>query len=421
MSVDLLLDRKALESSYRRYRTLYDHAIRTLHRNLRAMLNKYYINATIKYRIKSFESYFEKLLRLQNGQRSSILLNDLIGLRIVCPFLEDIEVTEKLLSQHFTVIEVERKALRRSFREFGYDSTHILIELPVEMLPHTMPNSGRVCEIQLRTILQEAWAEVEHELIYKAGFSILNESIKRKLASLNANLALSDIIFQELRDYQKEIIRQDEKRRETLQEKVQSTEEISLLKSVETPVVTPKAPIIPPNSALEKLLLEALEMHSNGYFDQAIAIYHQIMSQRISKKLKSIVSNHRGMAYFVKSDYNNALQDFNVAIQNDRANYRAFINRGLVYRMLHRYHEALQDFDRSLQINALQVDGYYSRALVNFDLHNFAAAIEDCEKVLNINPDYSPVHHFKRIIAAKMLLKNPSQPKGQYRKSVDQP
>ncbi len=63
----------------------------------------------------------------------------------------------------------------------------------------------RVCEIQLRTILQDAWAEVEHELVYKSDISLPNQSIRRKLASLNATLTLSDLIFQEIRDYQKEI------------------------------------------------------------------------------------------------------------------------------------------------------------------------------------------------------------------------
>ena len=55
--------------------------------------------------------------------------------------------------------------------------------------------------------MQDAWAEVEHELVYKSDITLPNQSIRRKLASLNATLTLSDLIFQEIRDYQKEIRR----------------------------------------------------------------------------------------------------------------------------------------------------------------------------------------------------------------------
>lgn len=120
-------------------------------------------------------------------------------------FLEDIEQVESLIRQHFHVIEIEHKSAGKPVNEFSYQSIHLTIELPEEQFNGFIPYSGRTCEIQLRTILQDAWAEVEHELIYKANFTMLNESIKRKLASLNATLTLSDIIFQEIRDYQKAI------------------------------------------------------------------------------------------------------------------------------------------------------------------------------------------------------------------------
>src|SRR5690606_12002199 len=61
-------------------------------------------------------------------------------------------------------------------------------------------------EVQVRTILQDAWAEVEHELIYKNHFRYPNsDSIRKKLAAVNASLSLADMIFQEIRDTQKEM------------------------------------------------------------------------------------------------------------------------------------------------------------------------------------------------------------------------
>ena len=96
-------------------------------------------------------------------------ITDLFGLRVVCPFLEDIETVAKLVSERFKVVETVRKANQHSFREFGYDSLHLVIRMPGEtQLKAPLPGTATTCEIQLRTILQDAWAEVEHELVYKS-------------------------------------------------------------------------------------------------------------------------------------------------------------------------------------------------------------------------------------------------------------
>jgi putative GTP pyrophosphokinase len=105
---------------------------------------------------------------------------------------------EKLVRSNFPVFEVERKGEEQSFREFGYRSVHLNLRL----------SSGNFCEIQIRTILQDAWAEVEHEIVYKGSFTPFDEPLKRKLAALNATLSLSDIIFQELRNYQRKLNRE---------------------------------------------------------------------------------------------------------------------------------------------------------------------------------------------------------------------
>jgi tetratricopeptide (TPR) repeat protein len=321
--------------------------------------------------------------------------------------LEDIENVEKLINANFSVIEKERKGIKRSLRTFGYDSIHLLIDLPPNSVPVRIPYTEKVCEIQLCTILQDAWAEVEHEVIYKANFSLLNEPIKKKLASLNATLTLSDIIFQEIRDYQKEIQQHGERRRESLHKKV-IIDQISILDTLERPVQQEKEykPEIPikPKSQLERLIFEALNAHSNHKFDEAIRIYSRILSMKSNRQVRSIIYNHRGMAYFVLSEYKRAMNDFSRSIEHNAENFRAFNNRGLVYRMMHQYEPALKDFDRSLEINAYQVEGYYSRALTYFDLHDFAKALEDCEKSLNINPDFIPAQHLKLVIGTKIII-----------------
>ena len=116
-----------------------------------------------------------------DGRDQPIPITDIIGIRVVCPFLGDLERAVKELASAFSVTEIERKGAERSFREFGYESIHLLVELPMELGAARPGLDVKVCEIQLRTILQEAWAEVEHELVYKNEFTPFDEPMKRKV------------------------------------------------------------------------------------------------------------------------------------------------------------------------------------------------------------------------------------------------
>jgi len=396
-------DRKEARAQYDRCRSHYTVVLRKIQRRIRDLLLRNEIEATVKYRLKRFEAYYKKLIKYNSTAQRQLRVNDVLGIRIVCPFLEDIDSIAKLVHDHFTVIEVERKGMRHSLDEFAYDSVHLLVEIPYS-LSSSLPCMRKVCEIQLRTILQDAWAEVEHELIYKADYSPLNEPIKRKLASLNAILTLSDIVFQEIRNYQRELKELGEMRRESLHEKI-AEEEISLISRVEKlpPMesVQLKMPRNPKNR-LEKLIFEALDAHNQHRYDQAIQAYSALLNMKVDPRVRSIIYNHRGMAYFVKSEYRKSIRDFTRAIDYNADNFRAYINRGLAYRMLERYERALDDFNRSLQISALHVEGYYGRALAYLDLHDYLRALEDCQEALNIKSDFIPAQRLRHVIESKL-------------------
>jgi len=398
-------ERGKLKSLYQRNRPRYDATIHKLNRRLRSLLTKNGINNTIKFRVKSFDSYFSKLRKLY--KTSAPLITDVIGLRVILPFLEDLEHAHQLIAEHFKVVDIERKGSIHSFREFGYDSLHLLIDCSQERIPDNLPNVPQVCEIQLRTILQEAWAEVEHELIYKADFSLLNDSIKRKLASLNATLTLSDIIFQEIRDFQKEVQAWGNKRKEHLQEKVLDLEGVTALSTKlakdtvdDTGVKSTK---IVHKNPLEKMIFEALNAHSNNQYKQAIELYTKILNMRPQPQTRSVVYNHRGMVYFVLSEYRKAIHDFAKAIKYDSQNCQAYSNRGLCYRIVQNYKRALDDFNRSIAIDEYQKEGYYNRALTYYDIHDYTNALADCEKTLNLEPNFVPAKHLRKMIRVKIF------------------
>jgi putative GTP pyrophosphokinase len=395
-------ERQKLHILYTRYRIQYENILRKIARRLNKLLIRSKTNYTIKYRLKSFDSFFNKLTQQRDGNSQPAFITDFMGIRIICPFLEDLEHIEKVITDNFKLLEVEHKGQKNSVREFGYNSIHLLVDIEDELENGFIPHVSRVCEIQLRTILQDAWAEVEHELIYKANFSLFNESIKRKLASLNASLTLSDIIFQEIRDYQKEIESRRQKCRNSVEEKLQ----ISIIGdaqqlAINTEAISKTMPL-KPQSDLEKLLFKALEEHSDNHFEQAVDIYSSILRMKPKPHVRSIVYNHRGMAYFALGEYTKSIKDFNRALEFNPKNTRILNNRGLVYRMIDQTDNALKDLEFSLQINEYQHESWHLRALVYSDLNDIAHALENCERALKIKSDYTPSQNLKGLLLSKL-------------------
>ena len=255
----------------------------------------------------------------------------------------------------------------------------------------SMPGVRKVCEVQLRTILQDAWAEVEHELVYKSDISLPNQSIRRKLASLNATLTLSDLIFQEIRDYQKEIRQHGRKRRASVEREALDQEFIAISHPTTTEPPARIGPI-PSTMAshLEKTMLRALKAHSNHDLENAIALYGQLLGMQLDRKMRGLVYNHRGMAYFAIGSHQRALKDFSSAISYDPEGDRGYANRGLCYRVMKKYEKALKDFDQALIINPNRPDSYFGRAQTHYDMQQFELALADCEKALLIHSGYQP-------------------------------
>ncbi|MBN1464210.1 tetratricopeptide repeat protein [candidate division KSB1 bacterium] len=389
---------------YDRFRPQYEMAQAKISRQIRKLLNDEGLNATFKIRVKTFDSYFNKVLKQFNESRDPIVIRDLIGIRIITSFIGDLDLIKRILVDNFNVLEIEEKGENREAYEFGYDSIHLLICLPKGIVKEEIPYAEPCCEIQLRTKLQDAWAEVEHELIYKADDSLLNKALKRKLASLNASLTLSDIIFQEIRDYQRERQELDERRRQTLQAKIDAIEGIQDTVGIEGQAQEVDDSPLPDisNGSLDKLLHEALDAHSQHNYSKALRYYSFILNNKPGMQVCSIISNHRGMVYFVQSRYERAIEDFTRAIQTNPNNFRAYNNRGHAYRMLKMYDRALEDFDHSIEIDATQPDAYLGRAQVCFEMNDYVQAERNCSKALNIEPHFEPAQRFMQLVRSKL-------------------
>jgi len=361
---------------------------------------------TLKIRIKEFVSYYKKYLRLLKSGVAEPQITDLMGIRVICPFIEDLTRAETLIKEHFNVIETEQKG-HYTFKEFGYESIHLLIKIPADIIQKRGQTSCDVAEIQIRTILQDAWAEVEHELVYKAEFSPFDMPMKRKLAAVNASLSLADIIFQEIRGYQKQLNHQLERRRETFYQKIEESTDALLFSDIDRQKIDQKqetAHLHKGISSIDDLLLDALYAHNKNKFEEAIALYSQILELKPEKSaVCSLIYKHRGMANFAQSKYHDAIEDFTHAFDLDKS-YKTAYYRGVVYSVLKEHSKAIDDFTMSLELNPFQAFCLFRRGQAYYHVGDYPQALSDCDASLAMEPQNETMQKFRILIQSKLKM-----------------
>ena len=387
-----------IQKTYGEYRPVFQEILAKIEESLKKSI-KISSAPTYKNRIKSFNSYYKKILRQKPKEaaesKTLVTLTDMMGIRVICAFLEDIDLVEKQLEEAYDVKEIERKGAQQSFREFGYESRHVLIAIPEDCKPDDgavyLP-PDLVCEIQIRTILQDAWAEVEHELIYKSEFNPFDKPLRRKLASINASLSLADTIFQEIRDYQNRLVSELGCRRNTFYDKADELTDKELGTSRDNSSGHQAfAPVSSKAGSIDDLVLQALHEHNVGNFNQAVLIYTQILDSKPEPPdvVKAVILKHRGMAFFAQNQYDQALKDFQESEKHDPKGFRTIYYEGIVYGVQGKDSQAIECYNRSLSIDPYQSHVYYRRAISYFVLGDYNAAMKDITSAekLGLNDD----------------------------------
>ena len=125
--------------------------------------------------------------------------------RIVCCFLNDVYDNIEFISSLPDVEIVNRKDYIRNSKPSGYRSYHLILRLTAPFEDEEGNNPGKFyVEVQLRTIAQDSWASLEHQMKYKK--DIKNpEMITRELKRCADELASCDLSMQTIRN----LIRQE--------------------------------------------------------------------------------------------------------------------------------------------------------------------------------------------------------------------
>jgi putative GTP pyrophosphokinase len=152
---------------------------------------------SVTSRVKDLGSTKQKLGRLDSDHNTLGKLTDLVGLRIVVLFLTDLPRVRDLLYSSFEVVyEDDKISGTESENAFGYMSHHFLVRLPASSSgPRYDDLKGITFEIQVRTILMDAWANVSHYLDYK-GESSIPEDLRRDFYALSGLFYVADKHFE---------------------------------------------------------------------------------------------------------------------------------------------------------------------------------------------------------------------------------
>lgn len=154
----------------------------------------------IPFRVKRRESAVIKLLSTGRAPDDFLSLHDLLGMRVITLFEDDLDIVTKVINEILDVDKTSDKIETHASDAFGYRSLHFvgtLSEARAGMIEYSRYAGMRV-EVQARTHLQHGWAEIEHDLGYKPERP-LDEKLRRRFSRLAALMEIADSEFVSLR------------------------------------------------------------------------------------------------------------------------------------------------------------------------------------------------------------------------------
>lgn len=185
----------------------YSLALEMLETELRVSIKDYEYNKNeklvdhIKSRIKTKESIINKLER-KNYEVNCVNIikhiHDVIGIRIVCPFLSNVYEIVNLIKSNKRYIIKEEKDYIKNPKDTGYISYHIIMLVPVYL------NGKEImieAEIQIRTMAMDFWASLDHMINYKC--EDIPEDVKNEIFNCSLDIKSLDEKMEQLKDITK--------------------------------------------------------------------------------------------------------------------------------------------------------------------------------------------------------------------------
>lgn len=155
----------------------------------------------IAYRVKAVDSMVNKLIfkdyRRPGTENEDKKMQDLVGIRIILYFVDDVDICRKLLDTLFISPGMWETTENNEY-EFKAMKVNGIFKLPAYLSktivnPYLSDYVDDTFEVQVRTNSFEGWHEIEHDMRYKgSAFGIGNEALARKMNSILATFELCD-------------------------------------------------------------------------------------------------------------------------------------------------------------------------------------------------------------------------------------
>ena len=160
-------------------------------------------------RVKPLASFLEKLEQLgwPDFYYPTDIIQDLIGARVVCWFVDDCYGIQKMLEQShgFRVDPEETEDFIANPKASGYRSIHLLADFTYDSVTrddgrHELTPRSMVCEIQIRTRLQDAFGQLTHDFPYKFPDLETGAQYREMVAQMAESLAEQDRAASQIRE-----------------------------------------------------------------------------------------------------------------------------------------------------------------------------------------------------------------------------
>ncbi len=159
------------------------------------------VNA-ITARLKNRDSLKDKIERKDGKYETIADITDVVGIRIITYFSEDVDKVADIIENEYDIDRENSIDKRESLGEdrFGYCSLHYVVKMSQKRLKLTECANYKnlKCEIQIRSVLQHAWAEIEHDIGYKSAITIPKQ-MRRNFSRIAGLLEIADKEFNEIR------------------------------------------------------------------------------------------------------------------------------------------------------------------------------------------------------------------------------
>lgn len=179
---------------------------RALASHLQAVVADAVPGCKIEWRVKDAQESVRKFSRKyraaleENGTAYDIrdYLTDLVGVRIVCLYEDELEKVAAQVRERFEVIDTTDKvrAVENTESSFGYKGLHLDLR-PPPVTPGRLPVPIASFELQIRTVIQDSWSVLDHKIKYKKA---IPGPLKRRINVLAALFELADREFRQIRE-----------------------------------------------------------------------------------------------------------------------------------------------------------------------------------------------------------------------------